>query len=283
MKKSLRQIFEEGTESDLENLVQQNDAPELSEDTLDSIKNKVYAKTGLSKAHAKKKKPLLLRWQSYVAAAACLCLVVGLMFRVGAWQFPTVQAEEMPLEDNEEYAIRSYIQNITVERVKIEDISLDENTLAFFIDEENNLVLMSSTEILFKRPIERCVRIIEHQNTVVQSTYVTIGGETDCVPLLEFIFQKPHYLIANPSFPKYEMESDFKHPELPRKRSFQIAFENDDGKWENFHLNFILDDGTLFFTDEEGLTYCSSPNAFDVEAVYNYIHTVNAGYFKSNK
>ena len=231
MKKSLRQIFEEGTETDLKNLIQQNDAPELSEDTLDSIKNKVYAKTGLSQAPAKRKKPRLLRWQSYVAAAACLCLVVGLMFGMRGGLFPIAQAEEMPLEDNEEYAIRSYIQNITVERVKIEDISLDENTLAFFIDEENNLVLMSSTEILFKRPIERCVRIIEHQNTWFQSTYITIGGETDCAPLLEFIFQKPHYLIADPSFPKYEINSDFFQPELPRKRCFQIAFENDDGKW----------------------------------------------------
>ena len=78
MKKSLRQIFDEASENELENLVNQNAAPNVSADTLDSVKNKVYAKTEITKT--KKKKYFVLRWQSYAAAAACLCLVVGLMF-----------------------------------------------------------------------------------------------------------------------------------------------------------------------------------------------------------
>lgn len=276
MKKDLRHIFDRASASELENLIDQNKAPEISSDTLDSIQSKVYAKTQISKV--KTKKPLVFRWKPLVATAACFCLVVGLMFGTGFLKLPSAQAAEADPKNNEEYAIRTFINDVEVERKKIEDISLDENTLAFFIDEENNLVLMSSTEILFKRPIEECSRITEQQNTVLQSTYSTIG-EADCVPLLEFIFQKPLYLIANPSFPKYEMDSDFKHPELPRKRSFQLSFEIDDGKWENFFLNFLLDDGTLFFTDEEGLSYCSSPNAFDVNAALNYLITVNLSYF----
>ena len=281
MKKDLRHIFDQASASELENLIDQNKAPEISSDTLDSIQKKVYEKAGISKV--KNQKHLVFRWQSLAATAACLCLVVGLMLGTGFLKLPSAQAAEADPKNNAEYAIRTFINDVEVEKKKIEDISLDENTLAFFIDEENNLVLMSSTEILFKRPIEECSRITEHENTVLQSTYVTIGGEFDCVPLLEFIFQKPLYLIANPSFPKYEMESDFKHPELPRKRSFELYFRNEDGKGEHFFLNFLLDDGTLFFTDEEGLSYCSSPNAFDVEAAYKYLFTVNLGYFKSYK
>ena len=277
MKKSLEHIFDEANASEIERLVDQNAAPDVSADTLASIKNKVYAKTGITKM--KKKKPLIFRWQSYAAAAACLCLVFGLMFGMGILPLPVAYAAEASPENDKEYAIRTLINNVEVERKKIEDISLDENTLAFFIDEENNLVLMSSTEILFKRPIEECDRITEHQNTWCQSTYVTIGGESDCVPLLEFIFQKPHYLIANPSFPKYEINSDFEYPELPRKRSFELYFRNEDEKGERFFLNFILDDGTVFYTDEEGLSYCSSPNAFDVNAALNYLNIVNLSYF----
>ena len=280
MKKDLRHIFDRASASELENLIDQNKAPEISSDTLDSIQSKVYAKTRISKV--KTKKPLVFRWQSLAATAACLCLVVGLMFGTGFLKLLSAQAAEADPKNNEEYAIRTFINDVEVERKKIEDISLDENTLAFFIDEENNLVLMSSTEILFKRPIEECSRITQDENSVLQSTYVTIGGEADCVPLLEFIFQKPHYLIANPSFPEYESVYDVWPPELPKATSFRMTFGSGDGKWEHLSLRFLLD-GTVFYTDEEGLSYCSSPNAFDVEAACNYLYTVNLGYFKSYK
>ena len=57
MKKSLEHIFDEANASEIERLVDQNAAPDVSADTLASIKNKVYAKTGITKM--KKKKPLI--------------------------------------------------------------------------------------------------------------------------------------------------------------------------------------------------------------------------------
>ena len=78
MKKTLNNIFDEANASELEKLVSQNAASDVSADTLSSIKNKVYAKTGITKA--KTKKSVVFRWQSYVAAAACLLLIVGGIF-----------------------------------------------------------------------------------------------------------------------------------------------------------------------------------------------------------
>lgn len=78
MKKTLSNIFDEANANELENLVSQNATSDVSADTLSSIKNKVYAKTGITKA--KTKKPIVFRWQSYVAVAACFLLVVGGIF-----------------------------------------------------------------------------------------------------------------------------------------------------------------------------------------------------------
>lgn len=75
MKKTLNTIFDEATAGEIETLVSQNDAPDISADTLFSIKNKVYAKTGMS--NPKTKKPFYFRWQSYVTIAACLALLIG--------------------------------------------------------------------------------------------------------------------------------------------------------------------------------------------------------------
>lgn len=78
MKKTLSNIFDEANANELEKLVSQNAASDVSADTLSSIKNKVYTKTGITKA--KTKKSFAFRWQSYVAVAACLLLVVGGIF-----------------------------------------------------------------------------------------------------------------------------------------------------------------------------------------------------------
>ncbi len=78
MKKKLSKIFDEASANELEKLVSQNAASDVSADTLSSIKNKVYAKTGITKAKAKK--PFAFRWQSYVAVVACLLLIVGGIF-----------------------------------------------------------------------------------------------------------------------------------------------------------------------------------------------------------
>lgn len=78
MKKTLNNIFDEANANELEKLVSQNAASDVSADILSSIKNKVYARTGITKA--KTKKPFVFRWQSYVAVAACLLLIVGGIF-----------------------------------------------------------------------------------------------------------------------------------------------------------------------------------------------------------
>lgn len=74
MKKTLNTIFDEASAREIETLVSQNAAAEVSADTLSAIKNKVYAQTGIT--NAKKKKSFVFRWQSY-AVAACLLLLVG--------------------------------------------------------------------------------------------------------------------------------------------------------------------------------------------------------------
>jgi len=49
MKKTLSNIFDEANANELEKLVSQNAASDVSADTLSSIKNKVYTKTKLKK------------------------------------------------------------------------------------------------------------------------------------------------------------------------------------------------------------------------------------------
>lgn len=75
MKKTLNDIFDEANANELEKLVSQNAASDVSADTLSSIKNKVYAKTGITKAKAKK--PIAFRRQSYVAIAACFVIILS--------------------------------------------------------------------------------------------------------------------------------------------------------------------------------------------------------------
>lgn len=75
MKKTLNNIFDEANANELEKLVSQNAASDVSADTLSSIKNKVYAKTGITQT--KTKKSFAFRWQSYVAVAACFLLIVS--------------------------------------------------------------------------------------------------------------------------------------------------------------------------------------------------------------
>lgn len=107
MKKTLNNIFDEANANELEKLVSQNAASDVSADTLSSVKNKVYAKTGITKT--KSKKPFAFRWQSYVAVAACLCLVVGVMFGTGVFRFPSVQPDDDVEPDIEYYALNDLL------------------------------------------------------------------------------------------------------------------------------------------------------------------------------
>lgn len=107
MKKTLNNIFDEANANEIENLVNKNAASDVSADTLCSIKNKVYAKTGIE--NTKKKKSFIFRWQSYVAAAACLCLVVGVMFGTGVFRFPSAQPNEIVEPDIEYYQLNDLL------------------------------------------------------------------------------------------------------------------------------------------------------------------------------
>ena len=73
MKKTLNHIFDEANAGEIENLVKQNAAPEVSADTLSSIKDKVYAKTNLKK----ERKPNKNEWLRFGAIAACFVLILG--------------------------------------------------------------------------------------------------------------------------------------------------------------------------------------------------------------
>lgn len=75
MKKSLTDIFDEANAKELDVLcISETDMSLPEGASLDKIKKRVYKKTGLA---APKKRPVRLRWQSVVALAACVCLVVG--------------------------------------------------------------------------------------------------------------------------------------------------------------------------------------------------------------
>ena len=80
MKKTLNNIFDEANANEIENLVNQNAVPEVSAEILSSIKNKVYAKTKIS--HTKKNVSFARRWKVYVAAVACLLLIIGAVIAV---------------------------------------------------------------------------------------------------------------------------------------------------------------------------------------------------------
>lgn len=59
MKKTMSIIFDEANANEIENLVDQNAASDVSADTLSSVKNKVYARIGIT--NTKKKKSIVFR------------------------------------------------------------------------------------------------------------------------------------------------------------------------------------------------------------------------------
>ena len=93
MKKTLNHIFDEANANEIDNLVKQNAAPEVSSDTLSSIKDKVYAKTNLKK----EKKPTKGAWLRFGAIAACFFLIISVIIAI-----PMLFEEDTPvfLPDN---------------------------------------------------------------------------------------------------------------------------------------------------------------------------------------
>ena len=78
MKKTLNNFFDEANSEEIEGLVKRNAAPEISADTLSSVKDKVYAKTNLKKEN----KPNQSVWLRFGAIAACFLLIVGAVIAV---------------------------------------------------------------------------------------------------------------------------------------------------------------------------------------------------------
>jgi len=73
MKKTLTHIFDEAKANEIDKLVKQNAAPEVSADMRSSIKDKVYAKINLKK----EKNPTKGGWIRFGAIAACFLLIAS--------------------------------------------------------------------------------------------------------------------------------------------------------------------------------------------------------------
>ena len=97
MKKSIQSIFDEAKASEVENLVSKNVASDIPADTLSSIKNKVYAKTGIKKSQ---NKTFGFQWQPYAAVVACLCIVVGILFGTGVFNVSPVIPPDVGTDSN---------------------------------------------------------------------------------------------------------------------------------------------------------------------------------------
>lgn len=78
MKKTIGNIFDEASADEIENLVKRNAAPDVSAETLSSVKKKVYAETGIEKPA--NKSSFVFHWQTYATAAVCLALLFGALF-----------------------------------------------------------------------------------------------------------------------------------------------------------------------------------------------------------
>ena len=82
MKKKLNELFDQATPRELDGFSDALNAPALSDETLASIKNKVYTKTKLNPEPKRVQKPRTPRmiWLRVGALAACLCLIVTGVF-----------------------------------------------------------------------------------------------------------------------------------------------------------------------------------------------------------
>ena len=76
MKKTLNQIFDEANANELDILIRQNPVSDVPDETLSSVRNKVYAKAGLPEAKAKKSRTC--RWLYVAAAMLAVCVIAAL-------------------------------------------------------------------------------------------------------------------------------------------------------------------------------------------------------------
>lgn len=81
MKTTLYRLFDEADTAELAPFLQRNNTPGVSSDILSAVRHKVYAKTGLTPPQ--KKCSIVRLPQLWAAAAACLCITVGVLFAAG--------------------------------------------------------------------------------------------------------------------------------------------------------------------------------------------------------
>lgn len=116
MKTTLSYIFDTANANEIENLANKISAPKVSADVLASVKQKVYAKTGIAKTRKSNFFPQ--HWQAYVAAAACICLVIGVLFGTGVlpvrkttiFQDDTVSVKEVTPSEEAKYTVMEWLQ-----------------------------------------------------------------------------------------------------------------------------------------------------------------------------
>ncbi len=98
MKKTIKEIFDGAKANELEKLIAANEPPELSEDTLDAIKKKVFEKAELS-ADEKNKRTVARRWQYAVLAGVAVISAVAIaltaLTSVPVWFGAHYSAEEL--------------------------------------------------------------------------------------------------------------------------------------------------------------------------------------------
>ena len=87
MKKTLHNLFDEAYANEIETLVAQNAASDVSADTLSAIKDKVYAKTNLKK-EKKRTKSMYLRFGAIAACFVLILSAVAIVAMLHDWDNP---------------------------------------------------------------------------------------------------------------------------------------------------------------------------------------------------
>lgn len=247
MKKSLDHIFDEANAREIERLVDQNAAPDVSADTLASIKNKVYAKTGIAKR--KKKKSLIFRWQSYAAAAACLCLVVGLMFGTGVLKIPSVQAEEADEKTEEETNLQEIPEGFDH---------------MVFLTENNHLILQTQDDVIMDVDFEY---VWEGDQSETEYAYISVhygylfeGGNIFAPKkyaqnLLNEYFSSP--IPLKKVISGDEREHMITVDDFPRGSYSLRHHDQDLEDGVDYFVFTLLEDGTVKFIDSKFNVYVS--------------------------
>ena len=284
MKKKLNDIFDETNPKDIENLVNHNDAPKVSDETLSSIKHRVYAKTGIP--NQKKKKPFVFRWQSYVAVAACLCLILG-----GALVLPKVikrfvnsmepeqtnqtqiiQNENKTPDDDDPKLPNNNSENndnddevdntLTLEKLNngvLQDVSPENMTVPENMKflgtadatEENNAENISATVVLYT--LDGDVVNWQTENDLL---YVITKGNNRLV-VLDSKNMTPVYNVPLPGVPaEMIIENDKIYISLPDLCKIDVYSKSDCSKISSLYFDhevssFCLDGDYIYYTEHD--------------------------------